>query len=146
MNRIELKIAEERDIDKLKALTDHMLESTGLGVATRAKIRNLVLSPKALVLLAWDGNDLIGYTCGVVHENVFNDRLRVTDIGVYVEPAYRSGSVSRRMIDYLERWATEQGAKELWLGQTTGDELTQVEKYYNHLGYKTKGFNCVKEL
>ena len=101
MNRIELKIAEERDIGKLKALTDRMLEPTGLGVATTAKIRNLVISPKTLVLLAWDGEDLIGYTCGVVHESVFNDRLRVTDIGVYVEPEYRSGSVSRRMI---ERW------------------------------------------
>ena len=146
MNRIELKIAEERDIDKLKALTDRMLEPTGLGVATTAKIRNLVLSPKTLVLLAWDGDELVGYTCGVVHESVFNERLRVTDIGVYVEPEYRSGSVSRRMIDYLERWAKQQGAEELWLGQTTGGELTQVEKYYNRLGYKTKGFNCVKEL
>jgi len=146
MKRIELKIAREQDIDKLKALTDSMLESTGLGIATVAKIRALVLSPKTLVLLAWDGDDLIGYTCGVLHENVFNDRLRVTDIGVYVKPEYRAGAVSKRMIDHLEKWAKEKGAKELWLGQTTGQEVTQIEKYYNRLGYTTKGFNCVKEL
>ena len=60
MNRIELKIAEERDIDKLKVLTDSMLEPTGLGTATKAKIRNLVISPKTLVLLAWDGDELAG--------------------------------------------------------------------------------------
>jgi GNAT superfamily N-acetyltransferase len=111
-----------------------------------AKIRALVLSPKTLVLLAWDGDDLIGYTCGVLHENVFNDRLRVTDIGVYVKPEYRAGAVSKKMIDHLEKWAKEKGAKELWLGQTTGQEVTQIEKYYNRLGYTTKGFNCVKEL
>lgn len=146
MNRIELKIAREQDIDKLKALTDSMLESTGLGVATVAKIRALVLSPRTLVLLAWDNDKLIGYTCGVLHESVFNDRLRVTDIGVYVEPEYRAGSVSKRMIEHLEKWAKEKGAKELWLGQTTGQEVTQIEKYYNRLGYTTKGFNCVKEL
>jgi GNAT superfamily N-acetyltransferase len=146
MNRVELKIATEQDVEKLKALTDRMLESTGLGVATTKKIRALVLSPKAVVLLAWDADRLVGYACGVLHENVFNDTLRVTDIGVYVEPEYRSGSVSRKMIDHLERWAKEQGAKELWLGQTTGDDLTQVVKYYNRLGYTTKGFNCVKEL
>ena len=146
MNSIELKQAQERDIDKLKALTDTMLEATGLGVATVAKIRALVLSPKTLVLLAWDADKLIGYTCGVLHENIFNERLRVTDIGVYVEPEYRAGSVSRRMIDYLEKWAKQQGAKELWLGQTTGDDCDQVVKYYNRLGYTTKGFNCVKEL
>ena len=146
MNRIELKIAREQDIDKLKALTDHMLESTGLGVATEKKIRALVLSPKSLVLLAWDEDRLIGYTCGVIHENVFNDRLRVTDIGVYVEPEYRAGSVSKRMIAHLEQWAKEKGAEEIWLGQTTGDDVDQIVKYYNRLGYKTKGFNCVKEL
>jgi GNAT superfamily N-acetyltransferase len=146
MNSIELKPAEERDIDKLKALTDRMLEATGLGVATRAKIRSLVLSPKTLVLLAWDADKLIGYTCGVLHESIFNDRVRVSDIGIYVEPEYRAGSVSRRMIDHLEKWAKEQGAEELWLGQTTGDDFDQVVKYYNRLGYKTKGFNCVKEL
>ena len=146
MNRIELKPAEEKDIDKLKALTDTMLEHTGLGVATRAKIRALVTSPKTLVLLAWDGDLLIGYCCGVLHESIFNDRLRVTDIGVYVDPDYRSGSVSRRLIDHLERWAKEKGAKEIWLGQTTGDDVDQIAKYYNRLGYTTKGFNCVKEL
>ena len=100
MNSIELKQAEEKDLDKLKALTDTMLEATGLGVATMAKIRALVLSPKTLVLLAWDADRLIGYTCGVLHENIFNERLRVTDIGVYVEPDYRAGSVARRMIDH----------------------------------------------
>lgn len=146
MNSIELKEAQEKDINKLKALTDQMLEPTGLGVATLTKIRQLVTSPKTLVLLAWDANELIGYTCGVLHENIFNERLRVTDIGVYVKPEYRAGSVSRRLIANLETWAIQQGAKELWLGQTTGDDYDQVIKYYNRLGYKTKGFNCVKEL
>ena len=146
MTRIELKTAEEQDLGKIKALTDRMLEPTGLGLATATKIRNLVLSPKTLFLLAWADDELVGYTCGVLHESVFNDRVRVTDIGVYVEPEYRSGSVTRRMIDYLEQWAKKQGAEELWLGQTTGDDLTQVVKYYNRLGYTTKGFNCVKEL
>jgi GNAT superfamily N-acetyltransferase len=146
MNRIELKIAEEKDIGHIKQLTDRMLENTGLGLATEKKIRALVLSPKTLFLLAWDGTDLIGYACGVVHESVFNDRLRVTDVGVYVDPEYRSGSVSRKMIDYLEQWAKQQGAEEIWLGQTTGSDHVQVAKYYNRLGYTTKGFNCVKEL
>lgn len=146
MNSIELKIAEEKDIDKLKALTDHMLEVTGLGIATYEKIRRIVISPKTFVLLAWDNDNLIGYICGAVHENVFNNRLRVSDIGVYVDAEYRSGSISRKMIARLEEWARQQGAKEIWLGQTTGSDVNQIVKYYNRLGYETKGFNCVKEL
>lgn len=146
MKNILIRIAEEKDIEKLKALTDRMLAHTGLGVATTEKIRALVKSPRSLVLLAFDGEELVGYTCGILHESVFNDRLRVSDIGVYVDSEYRSGSLAKRLIDQLESWSKKLGAKELWLGQTTGDNPDQVVKYYNRLGYTTKGFNCVKEL
>jgi GNAT superfamily N-acetyltransferase len=143
---VTIRKAELTDVTELKVLTDHMLAHTGLGVATIEKIRALVTSPKSLVLLAFDEEKLIGYTCGILHESVFNDRLRVSDIGVYVDADYRAGSLAKRLIDQLEQWSKRQGAEELWLGQTTGDNPDQVVKYYNRLGYKTKGFNCVKEL
>lgn len=146
MNSIEIRVAQAEDIDSIKTLTDGMLAATGLGVATVAKIRSLVLSPKTLFLTAWDGNSLVGYTCGILHENIFNDRLRVSDVGVFVLPKYRGSSTSKRLIEHMEQWAREQGAQEIWLGQTTGDDIDQVIKYYNRLGYKTKGFNGVKEL
>jgi len=141
-----IRKAELKDVAELKTLTDRMLAHTGLGVATVEKIRALVTSPKSLVLLAFDEEKLIGYTCGILHESVFNDRLRVSDIGVYVDRNYRAGSLAKRLIDQLEQWSKQQGAEELWLGQTTGDNPDQVVKYYNRLGYTTKGFNCVKEL
>jgi len=141
-----IRKAELKDVPQLKALTDCMLAHTGLGVATVEKIRALVTSPKSLVLLAFDEEKLVGYTCGILHESVFNDRLRVSDIGVYVDADYRAGSLAKRLIDQLEQWSKTQGAEELWLGQTTGDNPEQVVKYYNRLGYTTKGFNCVKEL
>jgi GNAT superfamily N-acetyltransferase len=141
-----IRKAELKDVPQLKVLTDRMLAHTGLGVATVEKIRALVTSPKSLVLLAFDEEKLVGYTCGILHESVFNDRLRVSDIGVYVDADYRAGSLAKRLIDQLEQWSKRQGAEELWLGQTTGDNPEQVVKYYNRLGYTTKGFNCVKEL
>jgi GNAT superfamily N-acetyltransferase len=141
-----IRKAELKDVPQLKALTDRMLAHTGLGVATVEKIRALVTSPKSLVLLAFDEEKLVGYTCGILHESVFNNRLRVSDIGVYVDADYRAGSLAKRLIDQLEQWSKRQGAEELWLGQTTGDNPEQVVKYYNRLGYTTKGFNCVKEL
>lgn len=141
-----IRKAELKDVPQLKVLTDRMLAHTGLGVATVEKIRALVTSPKSLVLLAFDEEKLVGYTCGILHESVFNNRLRVSDIGVYVDADYRAGSLAKRLIDQLEQWSKTQGAEELWLGQTTGDNPEQVVKYYNRLGYTTKGFNCVKEL
>jgi GNAT superfamily N-acetyltransferase len=146
MTQIVYRPAVEEDIAAIKALTDIMLTHTGLGVATVPKIRALVTSPKSLVMLALLDGKLIGYTCGILHENVFNDVLRVTDIGVFVIPAYRRHDVAKALIEELESWARSNKAKELWLGQTTGDNVDAVAEYYRRLGYKIRGFNAVKEI
>ena len=146
MNSIDIRPARAQDVEKIKELTDEMLTPTGLGRATVKKIHNLVVSQQTLFLTAWDNEQLVGYTCGVLHENIFNDRLRVTDIGVYVLPGHRGSQISRELIAGIETWARERGAEEIWLGQTTGGDPDRVIKYYNRLGYTTKGFNSVKEL
>lgn len=146
MNSIVYRAGTEADIEQVVEVTNRMLEHTGLGLATPDKIRKLILSPKTLTLIACDGNKIVGFTAGVVHENLFNDRVRVSDIGVFVLPEYRASRIARDLIEHLEKWAKKQGASEIWLGQTTGDNPNAVVRYYNRLGYKTKGFNCVKEI
>ena len=143
---ITYRPAEEHDIDNIKDVTDLMLSHTGLGTATKSKIRQLITSPKTLALIACHGVKIVGFTVGIVHESIFNDRLRVSDIGVFVVEEYRRSTIARDLIKQLETWAREQGAEEIWLGQTTGDNPELVAKYYNRLGYKTQGFNSVKEL
>ena len=83
---IKYKIAEKSDVAALKVLTDEMLADTALGVATPEKIYMLVTSPRTLVMLAVEGEKTVGFICGVVHESMFNDRRRVTDIGLFVSP------------------------------------------------------------
>ena len=146
MTKVLYRPAIDTDIGGIKALTDVMLQHTGLGVATVPKIRALVTSPKCLVLLAILDNRIVGYTCGVLHENVFNDRLRVTDIGVFVLPEYRRLDIAKNLIERMEQWAQDHNAQELWLGQTTGDNVDAVAEYYRRLGFNIRGFNAVKEL
>ena len=143
---ITYRAGTEADIEQVVEITNRMLEHTGLGLATPAKIRTLITSPKTLALAACDQGRIVGFTVGIVHESIFNDRVRVSDIGVFVLPEYRASRIAKDLIGHLEKWAKEQGASEIWLGQTTGDNPELVAKYYNRLGYKTKGFNCVKEI
>tara|TARA_R110000868_G_scaffold79428_1_gene226105 strand:+ start:4334 stop:4774 length:441 start_codon:yes stop_codon:yes gene_type:complete len=143
---ITYRPATVEDVEAIKDISDLMLAHTGLGLATREKIQALVASPRTLVQIACHGVKIVGFTCGVVHESIFNDRLRVTDIGVFVLEEYRRSTIARDLIRQLEAWARVQGAEEIWLGQTTGDNPELVAKYYNRLGYKTQGFNSVKEL
>jgi GNAT superfamily N-acetyltransferase len=143
---IKYRKAVETDVTALKALTDSMLSHTSLGVATESKIRTLIVSPVTFSMLAFDDSKLVGFICGIVHESVFNTAKRVSDIGLYVDPEYRSSEIAAVLIEHLETWAMQVGASQVWLGQTTGDNPRVVERFYNQLGYKTKGFNCLKEL
>ncbi|KON32728.1 MAG: hypothetical protein AC479_06865 [miscellaneous Crenarchaeota group-6 archaeon AD8-1] len=146
MNQILYRTAKKEDVSKIKTLTDGMLKDTGLGVATVEKISQLVSSPRTLFLLAIDGEELVGFTCGILHENVFNDVLRVSDIGVYVLKEYRSSDIGKNLVEQLEAWATKNKATQLWLGQTTGEKVEAIAEYYRRLGFKISGFNAVKEL
>ena len=146
MSQVLYRPAVSTDVNSIKELTDVMLSHTGLGVATLPKIKALVTSPRCLVELAFINDELVGYTCGVLHENVFNDVLRVTDIGVFVLPQYRKLDVAKVLIEHLEKWAKLNMAKEIWLGQTTGDNVDVVAEYYRRLGFNIRGFNAVKEL
>ena len=146
MSQVLYRSATADDVSKIKALTDVMLSHTGLGVATVSKIKALVSSPRTLIQLALVDDNLVGYTCGVLHENIFNDVMRVTDIGVFVLPQYRKLDIARQLVVQLEQWAKEKGASQLWLGQTTGDNVDAVAEYYRRLGYNIRGFNAVKEL
>jgi GNAT superfamily N-acetyltransferase len=146
MSQVLYRPAVSTDVNSIKELTDVMLSHTGLGVATLSKIKALVTSPRCLVELAFINDELVGYTCGVLHENVFNDVLRVTDIGVFVLPQYRKLDVAKVLIEHLEKWAKLNMAKEIWLGQTTGDNVDVVAEYYRRLGFNIRGFNAVKEL
>lgn len=143
---ITYRIATKTDVANIVALTDQMLAHTKLGCATPAKVHMLVTSPRTLVTLACDNSKLVGFVCGVVHESLFNDIKRVTDIGLFILPEYRSGTVAKELIAHLEKWAREQEAQQLWMGQTTGDNPRVVERFYNRLGFTTQGFNCLKEL
>jgi GNAT superfamily N-acetyltransferase len=143
---ITYRTATKEDVPQIVALTDSMLAHTTLGTATPAKVHMLVTSPRTLVELACDGDKLVGFVCGVVHESVFNDIKRVSDIGLFVLPEYRDSDIAKKLIAHLEKWAKDQQAQQLWMGQTTGDNPRVVERFYNRLGFKTQGFNCLKEL
>ena len=140
------RTATEADIPAIKEISDVMLTSTGLGVATIAKITALVKSPNTLFALALQAATVVGFTCAVVHESVFNDRKRVSDIGVFVLPAHRGTEIAAILVEMLEHWAMQQGADEVWLGQTTGSNIDKVAEYYQRLGYTIRGFNAVKEI
>jgi len=136
----------EADASAMKQISDHMLMSTGLGCATEDKILRMMRSPNIAGFAAEVDGEIVGFVVGAVHENIFNDRRRVSDLVLFVEPTFRGLEISRGLITCLEKWAQERGAKEVWLGQTTAYRPEKTAKFYQRRGYKLAGFNAVKEI
>jgi GNAT superfamily N-acetyltransferase len=140
------RVATAQDVPAVKDLTDVMLAHTGLGVATPEKLHSLITNPAGVWILAEQDGKAIGFVSGIIHETMFNNERRVSDMGWFVLPEYRGGFTARRLMTLLEQWAKLQGIKQIWFGQTTGDDIESVVKYYKRSGYTIKGFNAVKEL
>jgi GNAT superfamily N-acetyltransferase len=134
------------DLPVIKELTDSMLKPTKLGVATSAKIINLLTNNAVNFDLAFDDDQCVGYMAGVVHFTLFNDIVRASDVGMYIIPEYRGGTIITILLARFEEWAISKGAKQLWLGQTTGNRIDLTKRFYERKGYTVVGVNCVKEI
>jgi GNAT superfamily N-acetyltransferase len=134
------------DLPVIKELTDKMLAPTCLGLATSAKIINLLTNSAVNFELVFDDEQCVGYMAGVIHETLFNDIVRASDIGMYIIPGYRGGKLIDELLDRFEAWARSRGASQLWLGQTTGNKIDLTKRFYERKGYTVVGVNCVKEI
>ena len=146
---IQYRIATINDLVDIKDITNKMLKDTKLGLALDRKIVDIIMSPRTFKLLATDKNNdnkIVGFIAGIVHESVFNDIKRVTDIGVFVDDDYRSTKIGITLINRLEEWARLEGAKQLWFTQSTGLDVEITGKFFERLGFTKQGYTNLKEL
>jgi GNAT superfamily N-acetyltransferase len=115
-------------------------------VPEKSKIINLYKSSNTIGFLAIENNEIIGFISGILSEYFFSNTKRASDLGFFVLPKFRGSSAAIKLVKSLESWAKEQGADDLYLGQTTAVEIDKTRQFYERLGYKTVGFNAVKHL
>jgi GNAT superfamily N-acetyltransferase len=110
------------------------------------KILQLYKNPNAVGFVAIEDDKIIGFISGIFSEYFFSNRKQVTDLGFFVLPEFRGSRTALKLVKSLETWATEMGADDLHLGQTTAIEMDKTRQFYERIGYKTVGFNTVKHL
>jgi GNAT superfamily N-acetyltransferase len=110
------------------------------------KILQLYKNPNAVGFIAIKNDKIIGFISGIFSEYFFSNRKQVSDLGFFVLPEFRGSRAALKLVKSLETWAKEKGADDLHLGQTTAVEMDKTKQFYERLGYKTVGFNTVKNL
>lgn len=112
----------------------------------KQKILQLFNNPNAVGFVAIENDKIIGFISAIAHEYFFSNRKTASDLGFFVLPEFRGSRAALKLVKSLENWAKEIGADDLHLGQTTAVEMDKTRQFYERLGYKTVGFNTVKQL
>lgn len=93
-----------------------------------------------------DKHEIIGGFMGAVTYSFFGDDVIASDFALYIEPEHRGGMGAVRLVRDFESWAIGLGAKEIYIGQSTGVEPERTVQFYERLGYQKVGYTTRKEV
>ena len=85
-------------------------------------------------------NKIIGIFVGAINEHWFGHDKVSCDLALYVTPEERGGSAAMRLVKAYERWAKEQGAREIHIGTATNVNPDRIRKLFSRLGYGDEAF------
>lgn len=110
------------DVDKVKALFAHLIES-----------------PDGLLIVADKDGEVIGGFAGYVSEHYFARTKVAADFGLFISRQDRGGMTAARLLKAYATWAKERGAVMIQAGITTGVHVEESTRLYQALGFRQVG-------
>jgi aminoglycoside 6'-N-acetyltransferase I len=96
-----------------------------------ARLRSYLGSPGHIMVLALEGEVVVGQCAGVIHRHPDKPtELYVDEVGT--ASTYRRRGVARAMLDALFTWGRELGCEEAWLG-------TELDNDAANAMYRSRG-------
>lgn len=132
------------DISQAMSAITLMVEGTAFAPPVESKLRWAI--ENWYTEGAWDGDVLAGFMVGNISETFLNHERNAYEKGLFVLPAYRGGTTAVRLIRNFEAWAKSNGAANIWLGQSVGQNMQATLKFFERLGYTCQGFTTCKKL
>lgn len=105
-----------------------------------------VVVPDRYFRLAVRDGKVFGGFYGHVRRTFFCDELLAHDMGWWVLEHSRGSAAAILLLADFERWAREQGARKVMVGQSTERNIERTTKLFEHCGFRMIGFNTVKDL
>ncbi|MFC3896882.1 GNAT family N-acetyltransferase [Lentzea rhizosphaerae] len=102
---------------------------------TRAQLERIVKAPNIVLLVAVDGEDVLGYIQLSDYENTYHRPLKNL-ITLATSPRHQRRGVGRRLLAAGEEWARADGACGVRL--VTGQNRVDARKFYAANGYEVR--------
>lgn len=136
--------ATTEDADAIFALVCRMVEGTAFSEPTLEKVQRIIKNNYMECTLI-DGV-MAGFMAGHVAETFLNNEKNAYDNGLFVAPEFRGKPIAVRLIKNFEAWAKAQGAENVWLSQSVGQNKEKTLHFFERLGYVCQGFTTCKKL
>lgn len=81
-----------------------------------------------------------------ISQHYFSTYKWATDFAFFVAPEHRGGTLAVRLLREAEKWAKENGASEITILHNTGINTDKAGRFFNGVGYETKGHIFTKDL
>lgn len=144
--------ATQADVEQIVQLGQQLQQNSaykkGAFNTDKAKqaVSMMITSDTDQAFIAESDGKIIGFFLGGVTYEWFSDDLIAFDYSVYVVPEKRNGRTAIKLFKAFEEWATEQGAKSVQVGITTGINIKGNSRLYRFLGFKDSGVLFEKRL
>jgi len=106
-------------------------------------VRMIIKDPMGIAVVAEleDSKQIVGGMIGMVREHFFGKDLEASDYAVFLAPEFRQSAAGFAVIKAYIKKATELGANEITLGNSTGNQPDRVAKLYEKIGFTRYGYN-----
>lgn len=105
--------------------------------AVRAQLQRMIVMPADnVIFVAEGGNGLVGMLGAFITPTWFAPKCRVAiELFWWVDPAARKSQAGARLLDELERWWPQRGARGLLMLRTPNVEPKVMDRLYRIRGY-----------
>lgn len=143
---MKIRNATIEDLDRIEELGIEMVKDTPFGAPKREKLKDAIEKPQIAFFVAEVNDQVVGCFIGCITRQFFTDELQAHDLALFITKSYRGSSAAVKLVRAFETWVKNKNVKQVWLGQSVGQEIEKTQNFYERLGYKTKGVNTLKEL
>lgn len=112
--------------------------------AMRIRLGNLLARPDYVTLVAESSGRIVGVAAAYLSSALEFDGSAGRLSGLVVDPSCRGRGVGRSLVERIEAWARERGARKITL--TSKHRRIEAHAFYRRLGYTETGLRFAKEL
>lgn len=112
----------------------------------KQQLRIIIMNPNYKIFVAEKGNKFIGYIIGKIGTKIWNKKKFGDVTFIFVDPEYRSKTLSDELFDNIESWFSENGCLFMLAScMTYNSDYTPYDNWLNRAGkfFESKSMNEV---